>query len=94
MAIDQLIEAATEARDELGGDAEIRVAYQQNYPLRGTLQTVTVPESKDADYLYGEDGRASGQDEDGGFWWLAVGPVEYGENPYGPEWAWNGVSAW
>ena len=53
-----------------------------------------MPGSRDADDLYGEDGRASGQDEDGGFWWLAVGPVEYGENPYGPEWAWNGVSAW
>jgi hypothetical protein len=90
MTIDQLIEAAQEARDELGGDAEVRIAYQPNYPLRGILQAVTVPE----DDPYDEDNSASGQDNDGKMLWLAAGAVDYGENPYGPEWAWNGVSAW
>jgi hypothetical protein len=91
MTIDQLIEAAQEACEELGGDAGVRIAYQQNYPLRGTLQAVTVPESDDP---YEEGGMAAGQENDSRMLWLAVGSVEYGENPYGPESAWNGVSAW
>jgi hypothetical protein len=91
MTIDQLIEAATEARDELGGDAEIRIAWQPDYPIRGTLQAVTVPESDDP---YEEGESAAGQENDGHMLWLAAGAVGYGENPYGPAWAWGGVTAW
>jgi hypothetical protein len=89
MTIDQLIEAAQEAREELGGDAEIRVAYQSNYPIRGILQAVTVPQEDP----YPEDESAAGQEDDGLMLWLAVGPAPYHENPYGPAWAWEGVSA-
>lgn len=91
MTIDQLIEAAEEAREALGGSAEVRIAYQQSYPLRGTLDAVTVPEDDDP---YDEGETAAGQENDGRMLWLAAGTAPYGENPYGPEWAWGGVSAW
>jgi hypothetical protein len=40
---------ATEAREDLGGDAQVRIAY----PLRAALGFVTVPYSTDPDELYG-----------------------------------------
>ena len=47
MTIDQLIELARDAREDLGGDAQVRIAYQRGYPLRAALQYVTVPFSTD-----------------------------------------------
>jgi hypothetical protein len=47
MTIDELIELATEAREDLGGDAQVRIAYQPGYPLRAALQYVTTPYSTD-----------------------------------------------
>lgn len=44
MTIDELIEELENARDDLGGHAEVRIAYQQNYPLRGTIARVTAPD--------------------------------------------------
>ena len=32
MTIDELIELAAEAREDLGGDAQVRIAYQPGYP--------------------------------------------------------------
>jgi|HubBroStandDraft_1064217.scaffolds.fasta_scaffold167169_2 hypothetical protein len=55
MTIDELIEVATEAREDLGGDAQVRIAYQPGYPLRAALGFVTVPYSTDPDELYGPD---------------------------------------
>lgn len=43
LTIDEMIEQLEDARTELGGQAQIRVAYQRNYPLYGTLDAVTVP---------------------------------------------------
>jgi hypothetical protein len=57
MTIDELIELATEAREDLGGDAQIRIAYQPGYPLRAALGFVTIPYSTDPDELYGPDER-------------------------------------
>jgi hypothetical protein len=34
MTIDQLSELAQDAREDLGGDAPVRIAYQPGYPLR------------------------------------------------------------
>lgn len=42
MTLDELIERLGEARDDLGGQAEVRVAYQPSWPLRGTIASVTV----------------------------------------------------
>ena len=47
MTIDELIELATEAREDLGGEAQVRIAYQPGYPLRAALSCVTIPYSTD-----------------------------------------------
>jgi len=90
MTIDQLIELARDAREDLGGDAQVRIAYQRGYPLRAALQYVTVPFSTDPAELYGPDETAAGQQNDGTFLWLATGDLPDRENPYAPPWAWLG----
>jgi hypothetical protein len=90
MTIDQLIELAQDGREDLGGDAEVRIAYQPGYPLRAALQYVTVPFSTDPADLYGPDETAAGQESDGRFLWLATGDLPDRENPYAPGWAWLG----
>ena len=45
--IDEMIQLLEEARDNMGGDTPIRVAYQESYPLMGTVANVTVPEEPD-----------------------------------------------
>jgi hypothetical protein len=37
MTIDQLIERLNEYRDEIGGDAEVRLMTQQNWPFENTI---------------------------------------------------------
>ena len=85
MTIDMLIEALNDAREDMGGATEIRIAYQPSWPLRGTIARVTVPEPES--YYEGE--RAVGQGKDESMLWLAVGSAPYDENPYGPRWAWG-----
>lgn len=85
--VDDLIEKLEEAREELGGDAQVRMTWQPEYPIRGTVAAVTVPANR-AD-PYGEDEVAPGQRNDGQMVWLAAGPVPWDENGYGPSWAWN-----
>lgn len=88
MTIDELIELAAEARDDLGGGAQVRIACQRGYPVRAALEYVTVPRSINPSELYGPDETASGQQDDGTFLWLAVGDFPDRENPYAPGWAW------
>jgi hypothetical protein len=90
MTIDELIELASEAREDLGGDAEVRIASQPGWPLRSALACLTTPPSTDPSDLYGADETAAGQEKDGMFLWLATGDLPDGENPYAPEWAWRG----
>ncbi len=70
MTIDELIELAENAREDLGGDAQVRIAYQPGYPRRAALCCVTVPPSTDPSDLYGPDKTAAGQQNDGTFLWL------------------------
>lgn len=84
MTIDHLIAELEQAREDLGGDAEVRIAYQQHYPMRLTVQHLTVP----AEHPYADDERAPGQDNDADMVWLACEPPDAPENPYGPSWAW------
>jgi hypothetical protein len=67
MTIDELIELAQDAREDLGGDAQVRIAYQPGYPLRAGLRCVTVPPSTDPSDLCSLDESASGQQNDGRF---------------------------
>ena len=90
MTIDELISLAEEAREDLGGGAQVRIAYQPGWPLRAALQYVTTPHSTDPAELYGPDEMAPGQVNDGTFLWLATGDLPDGENPYAPGWAWLG----
>ena len=90
MTIDELIELASEAREDLGGDAEVRIASQPGWPLRAALAYVTIPPSTDPSDLYGPDETAAGQENDGRYLWLATGDLPDRENPYAPEWAWLG----
>lgn len=85
MTIDDLIEELQEARDRLSGDAEVRLCWQPEYPIRGTIEAVTVPDDDPCD----EDEYAAGQESDAKMLWLAAGAVGYNENPYGPVWAWG-----
>ena len=81
MTIDELITLVEEARENLGGDAQIRIASQPGWPLRAALGCVTVPQSADPDDLYAADEHAAGQQNDGTFLWLATGDLPDGENP-------------
>lgn len=90
MTIDELIELAKDAREDLGGDAQVRIAYQPGYPLRAALGYVTVPASTSPVGLYGPDETAAGQEHDGTYLWLAAGDLPDSENPYAPRWAWPG----
>jgi hypothetical protein len=65
MTIDELIELAQDARKDLGGDAQVRIAYQPGYPLRAALGFVAVPPSTGPSGLYGPDEAAAGQQDDG-----------------------------
>ena len=90
MTIEELIELARDAREDLGGDAQVRIACQPGYPLRAALSYVTVPSSTDPAALYGTDETAAGEEKDGSFLWLATGDLPDGGNPHAPEWAWPG----
>jgi hypothetical protein len=81
MTIDELIELAEEARDDLGGDAQVRVALQPSYPIRAALRCVTTPHSTDPEDPNAPGDRAAGQGNDGTFLRLAAGDPPDGENP-------------
>ncbi|MGO8896272.1 MAG: hypothetical protein ACLP8X_34290 [Streptosporangiaceae bacterium] len=85
MTLDELMELASEARENLGGDAEVRIASQPGWPLRAALACVTIPHSTDPSDLYGPDEIATGQEKDGTFLWLATGDLPDRENPYAPQ---------
>jgi hypothetical protein len=91
MTIDELIELAADAREDLGGAAQVRIAYQPGYPLRAALRYVTTPCSSDPADLYGPGETAAGQENDGTFLWLAAGDIPGHESPYAPQWAWIGA---
>ena len=44
MTLDELIDRLEEYRDELGGDAEVRLMTQQNWPFENTLAGVVSAE--------------------------------------------------
>lgn len=83
--LDELIAELEEAREVMGGEVQVRVAYQPSHPLRGVITHLTVPDPEP----YDEDTEAPGKEGDGQMLWLALGSVPYRENPYGPRWAWQ-----
>jgi hypothetical protein len=81
----ELIEALEDARDEMGEDVRVRVAFQPSWPLRAVVQYVTVPPDVGEDE--DEDEMAS---KEPATLWLAVDQVSSSsENPYAPRFAWQ-----
>ena len=62
MTIDQLIERLEEYRDEIGGDAEVRLMTQQNWPFENTIYGLASgAEINDSE---GDDDEDEGDDDD------------------------------
>lgn len=93
----ELIDQLTELRDELGDDAAVRIAYQQNWPLRGTVATVTssmdIARTKAEDDEVEDIEEAVAADTEPKTVWISVGPASYSESPYAPKEVWNS-SGW
>jgi hypothetical protein len=84
MTINELIEQLEEARTMFaaGGETEVMLATQQNYPLRSHLAGVAVlgDGNEDEDEQFSED--------DTSVCWLLEGSQHY-ERPYAPRSAWE-----
>jgi hypothetical protein len=80
MNIQDLIEALTELAED-NPDAEVRIAYQPNYPLAAYVQNVTVVDADDED----EDRSES----ESVIWIAASDTVSHRHSPYAPKSAWD-----
>lgn len=83
--------------EQYDDDLEVRVAYQPNWPLRGTVDTVTSSDEIRESTAYGaddEDGYAERDHttDDDQFVWISVGSAPYGEDPYAPTAAFSGTN--
>jgi len=82
ITIDELIARLEDCRDELGGDAEVRLMTQQNWPFENNIVGVTTSrEIRDAEH---EDDFDPQGDED-----EAVYIVEGRQLGYGTKAAWD-----
>jgi hypothetical protein len=80
MTIDDLIERLEGYRDEIGGDAEVRLMTQQNWPFENTIHGLAS----------GAEINASDEDDDGGVEADAVlYLVEGSQLGYGSKRAWD-----
>ena len=80
-------------------DTPVLVAYQQNYPLTGTVQDISVLGTEDDDdgegYHVGGDHGICMEPEAGDLpdgdavVWLAIGSAPCDVNPYAPKQAWG-----
>lgn len=89
MTINELIEQLEEAREMLpaGGEAEVMLASQPNYPLRNHLAGVAVINSDG--YLEPDATEEEAfEDKDTSVCWLLEGSQHY-ESPYAPRSAWE-----
>ncbi|MCL2732311.1 MAG: hypothetical protein FWE15_20095 [Actinomycetia bacterium] len=90
MTLDQMIAALEEAREEMGGGAEVRIAHQPEYPIALAAEGVrTVRDVDDEDQA--EEAAADGHDR---FAWIATEPPRDDASPYAPRWAWQQDGGW
>jgi len=82
MTIDELIERLEECRDELGGDAEVRLMTQSNWPFENAIAGMTT--SKEIRQSDDEDGFDPQGDAD-----EVAYLVEGQQLGYGTKAAWN-----
>jgi len=83
MTLGELIESLEDLRDnsDEGSEMEVRIAYQRNYPLAGTVAGV----ADSREFEDNEDGRAVA--------WIATGDIGWDENPYASSEVWAGAYA-
>lgn len=84
MTIDEMIERLTEYRDEMGGDAEVRLMTQPNWPFEHSIKGLASSEEileccRDED----EDGESDDEPEN------VVFIVESRQLSYGSKMAWE-----
>jgi hypothetical protein len=87
MTIDQLIARLEECRDEIGGDAEVRLMTQRNWPFENSIFGVTTgAEMNESDDDDDDDDAEDAEDaEDDGVVYI----VENEQLGYGSKRAWN-----
>lgn len=90
MNINELIELLEEAKDIAphAGETEVRIAYQESYPIAGVIGAISVADPFDDE---GDDNPGLDLSGHDGKLWIAASPMPYGENPYGPDFAWTGA---
>lgn len=107
MTLSELIDQLQNLQFELGENVDpvVRVAYQQSWPLEGSVANVTLLPSTDVDrdaFAEAQELVARGDEEADGFaeaqallednpeeLWLAVGDRSYGGSGYAPRGAWE-----
>lgn len=82
MTIDQLIERLEEYRDVLGGDTEVRLMTQQNWPFENSIRGVCSDEEMNEEEEEEEDDKEKEN---------VVYIVEGGQLGYGDKRAWEVV---
>jgi hypothetical protein len=91
--IDELIELLEEARDEVGGDAEVRLAFQPSWPLAFKVDGVALQaEINDYEREEYDDEEEDGDGQSENVVWIVEGghPSEP-SSPYAPRGAWECV---
>lgn len=76
MTLDDLISLLEDAREEVGGEAEIACAFQPTYPLRATLRGIVTPTD-----LEGEEIEPDETGPDGVVWLVISDGVGYDVPP-------------
>jgi hypothetical protein len=91
--VDELIDQLEGIKDQYGGEAEIRIAFQPSWPLRGTI--ASVQHGMDLEFC-DEDGYLRQEDpndeapEVRQYVWIAIDQVGgHSEHPYAPREAWQ-----
>lgn len=79
-----------EALEQLPGDLDIRIAYQQSYPLTATLHNVAVEvvqfDCQDSAIVGVDDLE---DDQEAACVWLAASDCPWNISPYAPRDVWN-----
>jgi len=88
MTIDELIARLEDYRDEIGGDAQVRLMTQQNWPFENSIYGLASG-AEINDYQDDEDGDKDGDDDDDAAEDAVLFIVEGQQLGYGTKRAWD-----
>ena len=88
MTIDELIARLEDYRDEIGGDAQVRLMTQQNWPFENSIYGLASG-AEINDYQDDEDGDKDGDDDDDAAEDAVLFIVERQQLGYGTKRAWD-----